>query len=61
MLGSLPVVVPPEAVQASFAETLSSLDDKIAVHEQISRTTAALRAALLPQLLNPAGAADGTP
>jgi type I restriction enzyme, S subunit len=58
MLGSLPVVIPPAAVQASVADTLGALDDKIVVHEQISRTTAALRDVLLPQLLsgaNPAG------
>jgi restriction endonuclease S subunit len=61
MLGALPVVVPPEAVQTSIADTLGSLDDKIVVHEQISRATAALRDVLLPQLLsgaNPAGADD---
>lgn len=57
MLGALPVVVPPEAIQASIADTLGALDDKIVVHEQISRTTAALRDALLPQLLSPANPA----
>jgi hypothetical protein len=51
MLGSLPVVVPPEAVQARIADTLGALDDKVVVHEQISRTTAALRDTLLPRLL----------
>lgn len=55
MLGALPVVVPPEAVQAIVADTLGALDDKVVVHEQISRTTAALRDALLPRLLSPAG------
>lgn len=58
MLGSLPVVAPPVAVQASIADTLGALDDKIVVHEQISRTTAALRDALLPQLLSAANPAD---
>jgi type I restriction enzyme, S subunit len=52
MLGSLPVVVPPYAVQASVGDALGALDDKIVVHEQISRTTAALRDALLPRLLS---------
>jgi restriction endonuclease S subunit len=64
MLGSLPVVIPPEVVQARVADTLSPLDDKIAVHEQISRTTATLRDVLLPRLLSGAdsvGAADGPP
>jgi restriction endonuclease S subunit len=51
MLGSLPVAVPPAAVQTGMAEILGALDEKIIVHEQISRTTAALRDAVLPQLL----------
>lgn len=62
MLGALPVVVPPEAVQASVADVLGALDDKVVVHERISDTTAALRDALLPQLLsgtNPAGGTSG--
>jgi len=54
MLGSLPVMVPPETVQATVADILGTLDDKIIIHEQISRTTAALRDALLPQLLSEA-------
>lgn len=60
MLGALPVVIPPRAVQASIADTLGALDDKVIVHEQISNTTAALRDALLPQLLSWANPADGT-
>lgn len=52
MLGSLPVVIPPAAVQATVADVLGALDDKAVVHEQISRTTAALRDAVLPRLLN---------
>jgi type I restriction enzyme, S subunit len=51
MLGSLPVVVPSAEVQADMADVLGALDEKIIVHEQISRTTAALRDAVLPQLL----------
>lgn len=61
MLGSLPVVVPPQAVQASVAGALSALDDKAVIHERLSRTTATLRDALLPQLLsgsNPASSVD---
>jgi type I restriction enzyme, S subunit len=52
MLGSLPVVIPPAAVQADVAAVLCALDDKAIVHEQISRTTAALRDAVLPRLLS---------
>jgi hypothetical protein len=51
MLGALPVVVPPDDVQARVAETLSALDDKIIIHQQISRTTADLRDAVLLRLL----------
>lgn len=54
MLGSLPVVVPPAAVQAGAADILGALDDKIIIHELISRTTAALRDAVLPRLLTEA-------
>ncbi|MGH3908361.1 MAG: restriction endonuclease subunit S [Pseudonocardiaceae bacterium] len=50
-LGSMPVVLPPVAVQSVTAEVLGALDEKIAVHDQISRTTAELRDALLPILL----------
>jgi hypothetical protein len=52
MLGALPVVVPPADVQASVADVLGALDDKIIVHEQISQTTAALRDAVLLRLLS---------
>lgn len=51
-LGSMPVVLPPAAVQSVVAEVLGALDEKIAIHDQISRTTAELRDALLPLLLN---------
>lgn len=51
MLGSLPVVVPPAAHQTYIAEILGALDDKIVVHEEISRTTADMRDAVLPLLL----------
>ncbi|MDQ2880686.1 MAG: restriction endonuclease subunit S [Actinomycetota bacterium] len=52
MLGALPVVVPQADVQASAADVLGALDDKIIVHEQISQTTAALRDAVLLRLLS---------
>lgn len=51
MIGSLPVVVPPAAVQAETADILSALDDKILIHDQISRTTAVMRDAILLRLL----------
>jgi restriction endonuclease S subunit len=49
--GSVPVVLPPVAVQSDAAEMLGALDEKIAVYGQISRTTAEFRDALLPLLL----------
>ncbi|MGH2360083.1 MAG: restriction endonuclease subunit S [bacterium] len=52
MLGALPVVMPPADVQASAADVLGALNDKIIVHEQISQTTAALRDAVLLRLLS---------
>jgi len=51
MLGALPVVLPTAAVQAVAADVLGALDDKIIVHEQISRTTVTLRDAVLVRLL----------
>ncbi|MFZ0121072.1 MAG: restriction endonuclease subunit S [Pseudonocardiaceae bacterium] len=50
-LGSMPVVFPPMAMQSLVTEVLGALDEKVAVHDQISRTTAKLRDALLPLLL----------
>lgn len=50
-LGSMPIVLPPLAVQSVATELLSVLDEKIAVYDQISKTTAALRDSLLPLLL----------
>ena len=61
MIGSLPVVVPTAAVQAITADVLGALDDKVIVHDQISRTTAVLRDAVLIRLLSalgPAGSLD---
>jgi restriction endonuclease S subunit len=51
-LGLMPMVIPPASVQSAVAEVLSALDEKVAVHFQISRTTAALRDAVLPHLLD---------
>jgi restriction endonuclease S subunit len=61
MLGSLPVVVPPTVVQNDTAAILSALDEKIIVHERISRITADLRDAILPRLMaeaDPASSVD---
>lgn len=57
-LGSLPLVVPPRTVQEGTADILGALDEKIVVHEQISRTTAALRDGLLVRLLSHASQAS---
>jgi hypothetical protein len=60
MIGSLPVVVPTAAAQAVTADILGALDDKVIVHDQISRATANLRDAVLIWLLtapDPAGLA----
>jgi hypothetical protein len=57
-LGLMPVILPPLAVQSVAAEVLGALDEKIAVYDEISRTTAALRDSLLPLLLvGPVGTA----
>jgi type I restriction enzyme, S subunit len=47
----LPLVIPPPSVQASVGGVLTSLDKKIAVHEEISRKAAELRDLLSPLLL----------
>lgn len=64
VMRSMPVVMPPMGVRMAVADIVASLDDKIAVHDEISRTTSALRAALLPLLLNGSmtggSAADGS-
>jgi restriction endonuclease S subunit len=49
-LNSMPVVIPPAAVQSAIADVLGALDDKIAVHDQISTTAATLRDSVLPLL-----------
>jgi restriction endonuclease S subunit len=51
-LQALPVVIPPAAMQSMIAAVLQALDTKIAIHDQISRTTAALRDSLLPLLVS---------
>jgi restriction endonuclease S subunit len=52
MLGSLPVAVPPMTAQTMASDILGALDAKVIIHEQISRTAAALRDALLLRLLS---------
>lgn len=50
-LADLPVVLAPTDIQRDIADTMSVLDHKISVHEQIAATTRTLRELLLPQLL----------
>ena len=50
-LSSMPILLPPSAVQSVVTDVLGALDEKIDIHEQIGRTTAALRDSLLPLLL----------
>ncbi|MEV0351838.1 N-6 DNA methylase [Nonomuraea sp. NPDC050680] len=50
VLGTLPVVLPPTEVRETIGRALQALSDKITVHEQIARTTAALRDTLFPLL-----------
>jgi len=54
-LGALPLVLPPAWIQTAVGEILGALDEQIAVHEQISRTAARLRDALLPLLVAGSG------
>jgi hypothetical protein len=51
ILSALPVVLPPATTQSAIAGVLEALDAKIVIHDQISRTTAALRDSLLPLLV----------
>jgi type I restriction enzyme S subunit len=52
ILGALPMICPPPALQACFAETVGQWDERgtIALHQ--SRTLATLRDTLLPKLLS---------
>ena len=50
-LRGLPLVLPPLAAQNAVADILDALNEKIAVHGEISRTTAKLRDVLAPALL----------
>lgn len=49
-LRALPVALPPEEAQLEIVATLQALDEKIALHEEISRTTGELKEAVLPRL-----------
>jgi restriction endonuclease S subunit len=51
-LQTLPVVLPPATIQSAIAAVLQALDTKVALHDQISRTTATLRDSLLPLLVS---------
>ncbi|MFF0477283.1 restriction endonuclease subunit S [Streptomyces sp. NPDC004284] len=46
MLGQLPVRLPPLAEQHEIGRTLAALDEKVRAHEEVVRTTRALRGAL---------------
>ncbi|GAA3418388.1 restriction endonuclease subunit S [Streptosporangium vulgare] len=59
VLGALPVVLAPLPVQHSIGKTLGALNEKIATHERICRTTAQLRDTLLPLLMSGTSAAQG--
>ncbi len=50
-LGALPLILPPAEIQVIVAEVVSAIDEKIAIHEEIVKTTAALRDAVIPLLL----------
>jgi type I restriction enzyme S subunit len=50
-LRTLPVLVPPPAVQATIGDIMSVLDDKVALHREIVEVTEQLRDSLLPLLL----------
>lgn len=48
---ALPLVLPPLTTQSAIGEILGALGEKIAIHDQITRTTAALRDSLRPLLI----------
>jgi restriction endonuclease S subunit len=50
-LRTLPVLVPPRAVQATIGDIMSALEDKVALHREIVEVTEQLRDSLLPLLL----------
>ncbi|CAM5378950.1 restriction endonuclease subunit S [Kitasatospora aureofaciens] len=49
-LSKLPVNLPPRAQAAAITEILEGLSEKIAVHEEIARTTAELRDLISPAM-----------
>jgi Type I restriction modification DNA specificity domain len=52
LIGALPVAVPPPRAQSDIADVLGALDEKIVVHDEISKTTAELRDALRFRLMS---------
>ncbi|MFG1672896.1 restriction endonuclease subunit S [Micromonospora sp. NPDC049282] len=50
-LRTMPVLVPPSAVQETIGDTMSALDDKVALHREIVEVAEQLRDSLLPLLL----------
>ena len=57
VLGALPIPLPPLARQREITRALALLDEKAALHDEISRTTVALRDSLLPMLYRGEGIA----
>lgn len=51
-IAALPVVLPPPYVQHAIINVVQTLNNKIEVHEEITRTTQTLRDLLIPQLLS---------
>lgn len=51
-ISELPVVLPPAELRSAIVDILDALDEKARVHYEIAESTAALRTALLPLLLN---------
>lgn len=51
-LGSMPVSLPPLQIQRAIGQALDALNEKIAAHERICKSTAELRDALLPLLFS---------
>lgn len=49
---SMPVVLPPLALQSTIGEILGALDDKAAIHDQIAQAAIALRDAVIPLLVS---------
>ncbi|MFI5906995.1 restriction endonuclease subunit S [Dactylosporangium sp. NPDC051541] len=51
IIGALPLVIPPVAVQQDILEVASAIDTKIRAHEDVIRGARELRELLLPRLI----------